>query len=63
MNLTNEDNQLLQELCSQHQISFEKVVKLLDAVREYEFKDRRSGIYDALREILRAKESTGGDRK
>ena len=63
MNLTNEDNQLLQELCSQHQVSFEKVVKLLDAVREYEFKDRRSGIYDALREILRAKESTGGDRK
>jgi hypothetical protein len=29
------------------------VLKLLDAVREYEFKDRRNGVYDALREILK----------
>lgn len=28
-------------------------------LREYEFKDRRSGIYDALREILQTKETTG----
>ncbi len=54
MNLTTEDSQLLKELCEQHDVSFDKVVKLLDTVREYEFKDRRTGIYDALREILKS---------
>ncbi|MDD2598195.1 MAG: hypothetical protein PHO37_03070 [Kiritimatiellae bacterium] len=60
MNLTNEDNQLLRELCSQHEVSFDKVVKLLAAVREYEFKERRFGIYDTLREILKTKETEEG---
>jgi hypothetical protein len=32
----------------------EKVIKLLETEQEYEFKDRRTGIYDALREILRS---------
>ena len=57
MNLTPEDSQLLRELCEQHEVSFEKVVKLLDTVREYEFKERRTGIYDALREILKSNPS------
>jgi hypothetical protein len=55
MNLAAEDNRLLQELCQQHGVSREKVLKLLEAVREYEFKDRRTGVYDALREILKTK--------
>jgi len=55
MNLSTEDMQLLKELCEQHGVSREKVLKLLDAVREYEFKDRRTGVYDALREILKSK--------
>ena len=55
MNLTPEDNLLLEELCQQHNVSFEKVVKLLDAVQVYEFKARRTGVYDALREILKSK--------
>ena len=55
MKLSEEDNQLLKELCLQHHVSFDKVVKLLEIIREYEFKDRRSGIYDALREILKTK--------
>jgi len=50
-----EDTRLLEELCEQHGVSSEKVLKLLDAVREYEFKDRRTGVYDALREILKSK--------
>lgn len=58
MNLTTEDQQLLEELCREHQVSLDKVVKLLDTVREYEFKERRTGVYDALREILSSK--TGG---
>ena len=54
MKLSFEDKILLQELCLQHQVSFEKVLKLLDTVQEYEFKERRMGIYDALRDIVRS---------
>lgn len=53
MLLSIEDKELLKELCLQHQVSYEKVVRLLDTVQDYEFKDRRTGIYDALRDILR----------
>ena len=55
MNLSIEDKRLLEELCRQHGVSPDKVVKLLDAVRDYEFKERRIGVYDALREILSSK--------
>ena len=55
MNLSSEDQQLLDELCQQHGVSLEKVLKLLEAVREYEFKERRIGIYDALRDILKSR--------
>ena len=55
MNLTTEDQRLLEELCREHQVSLDKVVKLLDTVRDYEFKERRTGVYDALREILSSK--------
>ena len=61
MNLSAEDKQLLDELCQQHGVSAEKVVKLLDAVREYEFKDRRTGVYDALREILKSKPASDAE--
>lgn len=53
MNLTLEDERLLEELCEQHNLSFKKVIKLLSTVREHEFKERRTGIYDALREIIK----------
>lgn len=53
MKLSTEDKKLLRDLCIQHQVNYEKVLKLLDTVQEYEFKDRRTGIYDALRDILR----------
>ena len=53
MNLTLEDERLLEELCEQNNVSFEKVVQLLKTVREHEFKERRTGIYDALREIIK----------
>jgi hypothetical protein len=55
MNLSGEDKQLLSELCGQSGVSQEKVLKLLQTVYEYEFKDRRTGVYDALREILKCK--------
>ena len=55
MNLSIEDKRLLGELCEQQGVSQEKVLKLLEAVQEFEFKDRRTGVYDALREILKMK--------
>ena len=62
MKLSTEDTRLLEELCTQHGVSLEKVLKLLDAVREYEFKDRRTGVYDALREILKSTPSQQNER-
>lgn len=53
--VSGQDRELLQELCRQHNVNVDKVVKLLETVREYEFKDRRTGVYDALREVLRGK--------
>ena len=52
MNLSSQDKILLEELCVQHDVSIEKVLRLLSTVREYEFKDRRTGIYSALRNII-----------
>lgn len=57
MNLSSDDKQLLEELCGQNGVSQEKVLKLLETVYEYEFKDRRTGVYDALREILKSRPS------
>jgi hypothetical protein len=62
MNLSTEDTLLLDELCEQHGVSRDKVLRLLDAVREYEFKDRRTGVYDALREILKSKPAPRSER-
>ena len=63
MNLSTDDTNLLQELCEQHGVSKDKILMLLDAEREYEFKDRRFGVYDALREILKSKPTSNLDRK
>jgi len=62
MKLSAEDTRLLEELCTQHGVSLEKVLKLLDAVREYEFKERRTGVYEALREILKSKPAQHNER-
>ena len=53
MNLPTEDKQLLKELCKQHSVNLEKVLKLLETVQDYEFKDRRTGVYDALKKTLK----------
>jgi hypothetical protein len=62
MNLSDEDHKLLEELCGQQGVSTAKVLKLLETFYEYEFKDRRTGIYDALREILKSKPSREQER-
>lgn len=56
MKLTTEDKRMLEDLCRENGVSAEKVLKLLDTVRDYEFKERRTGIYDALREILKSEQ-------
>ena len=56
MKLTTEDKRLLEELCQQHGVNTEKVLKLLDTVHDYEFKERRTGVYDTLREILKSEQ-------
>jgi hypothetical protein len=50
-----EDRRLLDELCEQHGVRPEKVQALLAIVRDFQFKDRRTGVYDALREVLKSK--------
>ncbi|WP_410005394.1 DNA modification system-associated small protein [Aequorivita nionensis] len=54
MKLKDEDKQLLKELCNQYNVSYEKMLKLLDTTKEYEFRERRAGIYDALSEIIKS---------
>jgi phage terminase small subunit len=49
-----EDNELLKTMCTQYNISFEKVEKLLATVKEYQFKERRTGVYEALKEIIKS---------
>ena len=55
MNLTAEDKKLLEELCQQQGVNPNKVLKLLYTVQNYELKERRTGVYDALRKILKSK--------
>lgn len=53
-NKSTTDNDLLKELCIQYDLSLEKMLKLLETVKEHQFKDRRTGVYDALKEIIKS---------
>ena len=61
MKLSEEDQQLLGELCRQNNVNLGKVRKLLETVYDYEFKERRTGVYDALREILKSRPPADAD--
>jgi hypothetical protein len=54
MKIAEEDKIILQQLCEQYEVSYDKVSRLIETVKEYEFKDRRTGIYDALKEIIQS---------
>ncbi|NLN59429.1 MAG: hypothetical protein GX147_01730 [Deltaproteobacteria bacterium] len=60
MKLSQEDQQLLDELCRQSNVSQAKVRKLLETVLDYEVKERRTGVYDALREVLKSRPAAEG---
>ena len=55
MKLSEEDGQLLDELCRQNSVNLAKVRKLLETVYDYEFKERRTGVYNALRDSLKSR--------
>ena len=59
MKLKEEDKKLLAELCIQYNISYNKMLNLLDTTKEYEFRERRAGIYDALSEIIKSDLKSG----
>ncbi len=52
MKLNEADNKLLKELCEQYELSYEKIHKLLEVIKENEFKERRVGVYESLKEII-----------
>lgn len=54
MKLKEEDKNLLKELCREFEISYDKMIKLIETVKEYELKERRTGIYEALKEIIKS---------
>jgi hypothetical protein len=54
MKLSEPDKALLQELCQQYQVKHEKVLQLLDTIKEFEFKDRRTGVYEAIKDIIQS---------
>lgn len=53
INLSEEDKTLLREMCEKNGLQYEKVIQLLETIRDFEFKDRRVGIYDALLTIIK----------
>ncbi|MFW2515418.1 DNA modification system-associated small protein [Aliarcobacter butzleri] len=54
MNELQTDKELLKELCTEYDVSYEKVEKLLATIKEYQFKERRTGVYEALKEIIKS---------
>jgi hypothetical protein len=52
--LSEDDKRMLRELCEQQKVSYDKVIKLLETVKEFEFRDRRTGVYEALRDVIRS---------
>jgi hypothetical protein len=55
MKLSEDDKKILKELCEQHKVSYEKVIKLIETEKEYVQRNARVGIYDALKEIIKQK--------
>jgi len=55
MRINNDDQNTLAQLCNEYGVGFDKLLKLLSTVQDYELKDKRFGIYDALEEIIKQK--------
>lgn len=55
MKILDEDTQLLKELCSKYNLSFEKVGKLIEITKKTEIEQNRHGYFNDLREIIENK--------
>jgi len=56
MRINNDDQNILQNLCREYGVEINKILKLLSTVQKYELKDKRSGVYDTLEEIIKQKD-------
>lgn len=54
------ERDLLMELCRQRGVNPAVVEELLKIEKEYQFRDRRHGVYDRLRECIRSGIGSGG---
>lgn len=52
MKIQKNDRELLEQLCQKYNLSTEKVLRLLKVIKEYEYRDKRIGIYESLKEII-----------
>ncbi|MCB5279575.1 MAG: DNA modification system-associated small protein [Acholeplasmataceae bacterium] len=62
MRINNDDLNTLQELCHEYGVDIDKLLKLLSTVQDYELKDKRFGIFDALEEIIKQKDGSTDEK-
>jgi hypothetical protein len=53
MRINQEDKILLGRLCSEYGIEVDKIINLLGTIQNYELKEKRHGVYDAIEEIIK----------
>ncbi len=58
MRISKGDDDILKSLCAEYQVNPDKIKQLLTTVQNYELKDKRFGIYDALEEIIKQKDGS-----
>lgn len=54
MNIPENDLETLKELCEQLDVNYEKVLQLLKIEKDYDLRDKRVGIFDALKDVLKS---------
>lgn len=60
MSAHSKEKELLYDLCQKHGVNPDAVEELLKIEKEYQLRERRHGIYDRLRDSIKA--SIGGAR-
>lgn len=53
MKLSEHDKKLLKELCEQHKVNYEKVLKMIEIEKDYLQRGNRVGIYEAIKEVIK----------
>lgn len=55
MQMSEEEKEILSKLCDEYNVSFEKAKKLIEIEKKFEPMERRIGIYDDLKQVIRDK--------